>query len=90
VVVVPEVAEMFQSNPDYVELFEGMVDTGRFEVYVCGSGIPYYLGIFDRTVQIGVNENGEPRGLLETDSEEVREWAERKYDSCKQEAEVLS
>jgi predicted transcriptional regulator len=90
VVVAPAVAEMFQSNPDYVELFEGMVDTGRFEVYVCGSGIPYYLGIFGRTVQIGVDENGEPRGLLETDSEEVREWAERKYDSCKQEAEVLS
>ena len=89
-VVVPEVAEMFQSNPDYVELFNGMVDTGRFEVHVHGGGMLYYIGILDDTVQMGVDEDGEPRGLLETDSEEVREWAENKYDSYKQEAEVLS
>ena len=41
-------------------------------------------------MQVGVDEDGEPRGLLETDSEEVREWAENKYDSYKQEAEALS
>jgi hypothetical protein len=67
-----------------------MVDTGRFEVHVHDGDIPYYLGILDDTVQMGVNEDGEPRGLLETDSEEVREWAENRYESYKQEAEPLS
>jgi hypothetical protein len=46
VVVIPEVAEMFQSNSDYVELVEGMIDTGRFEVYMHGDG--------------GADEDGEP------------------------------
>jgi len=90
VIVVPVVADAFQSNPDYAELHEEMVDTGRFEVHVHDGDIPYYLGILDDTVQMGVNEDGEPRGLLETDSEEVREWAENRYESYKQEAEPLS
>lgn len=86
-VVEPKIAETFRSNPDFVPLIEEMADTGRFEVRVYDGEIPYYLGVLDETVQIGVDEAGEPRAILETENEAVAEWAAGVYGEYKRESE---
>ncbi len=85
----PNIAEVFQSNPDYSSLFEEMVDTGRFEVRVYDGDIPYYLGLLDETVQIGVDEDGEPRAMVETENEAVADWAASIFEEYKRHSEPL-
>ena len=85
-VVAPSVAETIQSNADFMELTEEMLPTGRFTAHVYEGEIPYFLGLFEEKVQMGVDEGGEPRALLETDSEEVYEWAEQKYQEYEENA----
>lgn len=89
-VVTPEVAETHESNPNYAPLYEEVVETGRFNSYIYDGEIPYYLGLLDETVQIGVDDGGKPRALLGTDSDEMQEWAENKYRSYKQRAEKIA
>lgn len=79
-IVTPSVAETTQSAPGFAELTEELIPTGRFEVSVYDDSIPYFLGLFEETVQIGVDEDGEPRAILESDSKKVYKWAEQKYE----------
>ena len=88
-VVTPGVADTLQSNPDYAPLTEEMKATGRYNLSISEKEIPYFIGIFDRTVQIGVDEDGEPRAMLETDSEQVVEWAKGKHESYKEQSETV-
>jgi predicted transcriptional regulator len=88
-VVESSVADTFQTNPNYTELVEGMIATGRFDLYIYGGTIPYFLGVFDETVQIGADEDGEPRAILETDSAKVLKWAENKYEEYRQQAKLV-
>jgi predicted transcriptional regulator len=89
-IVEPSVAESFQSNPDYAELIGEMVATGRHDIYVYDGEIPYFVGVFDETVQMGVDEGGEPRALLETDSPAVSDWADGKYEEYKQQSRKVT
>lgn len=89
-VVTPGVAETFQSNPDYAPLYDDLAATDRFQVFVYDGTIPYFVGIFDEIVQIGVDEDGEPRALLETEAAKVRDWAEDVFRSYKRESDVLT
>lgn len=90
VVVEPGVAETWRSDPQYAELTEAMLETGRFDIHVYDGDIPYFLGVFDReTVQIGVDEDDEPRALLETDADAVRSWAEQTFTDYKKRATPL-
>ncbi len=75
----PSVAETVLSDPDFADLTAEMLDTGQFELYTCDERIPYYLGILDDRVEIGVDDDGSPAGILGTTSENVYEWAETKY-----------
>lgn len=85
------VAETFRTNRRYADLFEEMLDTGRVTVFVYEDSIPYYVGVLDETVQIGVDEAGEPRALLEvTDSEEVRAWARSKITDYERRSQELA
>lgn len=79
-VVEPAVLEVFRSNPQYAPLFEEMLETGRLDVFVHEDPFPFGLAVIDGTVQLLVTEDGQPRALLETDSGDVRGWAERKLD----------
>lgn len=89
-VVAPGLEETINTNAKYAELIDEQRATGRHEISVYDGNIPYYLGILDDIVQIGAEDaQGVPRALLETDSEDVREWAERKYAEYKQEARPL-
>lgn len=75
-IVESDVAEIMFSEPAFGELTEEMIATGRLDLYISEEPIPYFVGVFDdETVQIGVDEDGEPRALVETDREDVRAWA---------------
>lgn len=88
-VVTSEAADTLQSNPDYVELTEDMAATGRFNLYQYDGTIPYFVGLLDETVQIGVDEQGEPRALLETDNAKARSWAAATFNEYKHEAQPV-
>lgn len=88
-IVVPEVAETLQSKDDYAELTEEMAATGRFRLYEYDDDIPYFVGRFDDIVQIGADDGGEPRALLETDNLHVQEWAATTIEEYKREAELV-
>ncbi|WP_135825989.1 helix-turn-helix transcriptional regulator [Halorussus ruber] len=80
VVVEPSVAEQLREKPHYAEKIEEMLDTGRVEISVSEGDIPYFLGLYDEIVHVGVeDEDGIPRALIETDAEEIREWADSTF-----------
>jgi predicted transcriptional regulator len=89
-VVEPNVADTFQSNPEYAELVDEMLATDRHDIYVYDGDIPYFIGVFNETAQMGVDSDGEPRAMLETDSPEVVDWVEQKYDAYKQQSQKLA
>ena len=78
--VTPAVAEVYRADEQFSETLQEMLESDGFEIYVTEEPITYYLGILDDVVQIGVDEDGDPRGLLETDDEAVYEWATGKID----------
>lgn len=64
----------------YASVLHEQIADGELEVFVCEEQAPFYLGLTDNVVQIGVEDDeGFPRALLETDRESVREWAEDVY-----------
>lgn len=85
-VVTPEVADIHITKPQYAALTEELFETGRFELFVYDGSLPYSLIITDEGVQIGVDDAGEPRALLESTSDEVHEWANQVYVDYKQQA----
>jgi predicted transcriptional regulator len=87
-VVGGNVTDTIQSEP-YDALLDELLDTGRSHIYCSDEKIPFYLGIAEDLdlVQIGViDENRIPRGMIETDDPEVREWAERLFSKYKERA----
>lgn len=85
-VVSPTVAELFRSNPQFTDRISALLDSGQFEVYVTEEEIPFFFGVLDETIQIGANEDGQPRALLETDDERVREWALAAFETYRESA----
>lgn len=76
-VVESGVAEQLRSKPHYAEKIDELLASGRVEIMVTEDDIPYFLGLYDETVHVGVDdEDGMPRALIETSAEEAREWAE--------------
>lgn len=87
VITEPGVIETLQSDESYASMYRELQETDRFNVFVYEDTIPYFVGVFDdETVQIGVDEEGEPRALLETDGPETRLWAHETIDEYKQQA----
>lgn len=90
-IVEPGVADVLVSDPKFSELTEEMLATGRFDLLIYEGTIPYFVGIFDdETVQIGVDGDGEPRALLETDRQEVQDWAHHVITEYKQQATPIT
>ncbi|WP_276301504.1 helix-turn-helix transcriptional regulator [Halorussus lipolyticus] len=88
VVVQPDVAEQLRAKPHYAEKIREMVDTGRVDISVYDGTIPYFLGLYDETVHVGVeDDDGIPRALIETDAEEVLDWAESTFAEYERAAE---
>lgn len=85
----PAIVDTFENEPAYREYYEELAETDRYRLLRYSGDIPYFLGIIDDVVQIGVDEAGEPRALLETTDETVREWAERTFARYRDGAEPL-
>lgn len=78
--VVPrELLGTLASRSEYARLARDMLDSDRFELRVYDGEIPFSLGIFDGTIQLGASEDGEPKALVETSAADARAWAERRY-----------
>lgn len=89
IIVPPTVADVFVSNPAFEELIATLRERGTVELLVTDRPVPYYLGVLDETVQIGVDDGGQPKALLESEAGRVREWAAEKFASYKQSATPL-
>ncbi len=89
-VVESDIADLYCSSPEYAELWGEMEATGRLELFAYDGTLPYSLGVFDDTVQIVVAERDNPRALLETTSETVREWVLEQYHDYKRHADGFS
>ena len=80
IVVESGVAERLRNERHYAEKIEEMAATGQVEISVYDGTIPYFLGLYDGIVHVGVeDDDGMPRALIETDAEEVRSWAESTF-----------
>lgn len=90
VIVTPTVAEAFTTDPEFEQRLATLRERGDFEAFVTEEPVPYYLGVLDETVQIGVDDDGQPKALLESEDERVRAWAVQKVESIKENATPLS
>lgn len=85
VVVSSDVASTLRTE-EFRDLVDRILRTDDSTVLVYDGEVPYYLGLVDDTVQIGVDEGEIPRALAESDAEPVRTWAEETYRSYRSEA----
>jgi len=79
-IIASELEPVFESEP-FAPLISEMIGTGRSDVLVAPTSLPFYLGLADDgLVQIGVEDDESfPRALLETTDDDVRAWAEDVY-----------
>jgi predicted transcriptional regulator len=62
--------------------------TGAVAIHEHGDEVPFYLGLVDDAVQVGVaDDEGIPRALAETTDPEVRSWAEDTFEEYRRAAE---
>lgn len=90
VVLEADTVETARSNPDYRGTFEATVEGDAIDVYRYDGSFPFLLALLDDRVAIGVtDERGAPAALVESDAPAVREWAERRYEAYRDDAEYL-
>lgn len=89
-VVDRNVATTFRTVKPYRDAIESMTATGRYEVYEYDGELPFFAGVFDETVQIGVTRDDVPQALVEMKSDAAREWFERRYQQYKANATPLT
>lgn len=91
VVLEADCAETLRNDRFYASVFEDAVAAEACSVSVYQGDVPFYVGILDDRVQVGIEDGeGRPRGLLETDSRVVREWATDTYETYRRQAVPLS
>lgn len=79
-IITEDVAETLRTDPALDETVDALLSTDRIAIRVSPRDVPYYAGILDGVVQIGVSDRkGVPQALLETDADEAREWATTLY-----------
>lgn len=89
-VIAAGVFEVVASDPDLAERASELFESGNVEIYLYDEGIEPQLIVADRTTMFLVtDEEGAIQGLVETDDEAIRSWAERTFEGLKAEAEPL-
>jgi hypothetical protein len=82
------IVDTLQSNNNYREIIEGLLESKRCDILVSNKEVPFYLGIGAGVVQIGVaDDDGTPQSLVETEAKDVQEWADETYHEFKTAAE---
>lgn len=90
IVVDPDIVDTLRTRDAYQDPLGDILSTDRATVLVSDREIPFYLGMAEGVVQIGVSDDdGVPRSLIETGAGEVREWAEETYEEYRTAAEPL-
>lgn len=90
-IVEPGIAETLQSNEKYRPLYRKLSQQETVTIHIYDGTIPYFVGIFDdEIVQIGVDQDGEPRALVETDRQEVQAWADETFEAYKRQTTPLA
>lgn len=80
----PSVAETVRTEQPIADEFAKNADAPSVSVSVVDDEVPYYLGIVDDAVQIGVHDDsGLPTALLESTDDQVREWAVDRIDAAR-------
>jgi predicted transcriptional regulator len=80
------VAETFRT--EIPGLVADLTATGSVTIHEHGGDVPFYLGLVDEAVQVGVSdEEGIPRALAETTDAAVRSWAEDSFEEYRRAAE---
>ena len=82
----PEVVRTLVADPEFVERTREMAETGRCRVFQADERPPYFVGVMDEVVQIGADEAGEPRAIVESTDPAVRDWAEATYERFRRRA----
>jgi len=91
VIIERAVADTLQSEPHYKEILDDLLDSGRVEIAVYDGDIPYFLGLYDDVVHIGVEDaEGIPRALVETADSRVRDWAQSTYEDYRRRSQKLA
>lgn len=90
-VMSPGVESTIESE-EFASLMREKVRTGRSSVFIAQDSLPFYLSLADDgPVQIGLaDDEGLPRSLLETEDEDIREWAEIVYQNYRETARLKS
>lgn len=87
----PTIADELFTALETQQALRELQDSNALELFVSEAETPYFLGILDQQVQLGIeNERGTPHALLETDNLDVYEWADEKYKEYRREADVLT
>ncbi len=86
VVAAPAAVDTYQSAPQYQELSQELVDASGWELYEYEGTLPCGICVFDGTVQLLVAEDGQPRAMVESTNEKLRQWAEAKHEHYREQA----
>lgn len=91
IIVEEDIVETLATKECYASKFQQLRNCTKFTLSKYNGSIPYFVGIFDNEkVQIGVDEDGEPRALVETSQPEVRAWAKEAISEYREHATTLS
>ncbi len=91
IVIDETVASTLSTETSYEQVVADLVAAENCTLSVTPRELAYYLGLCDNSVQICVGgEDGLPRVLVETDADDVREWADKTYEQCRRRAEPLT
>lgn len=74
-------------NDEFAGLFREQLASGGLTLRVFEGDLPFYLGIGDATVHIGVeDDDGIPRALLESTADALYRWAEEVFEEYREQA----
>ena len=82
--------EGFGTDPQMLEQAQEMFEAGQSEVFVYAGDIPSTVFVVDDSVLLCLSGGeGAPLAVIETDDDEVREWAESRIEDLRSEGERL-
>lgn len=90
VILGAEAAITIREERTYRDAFEALLEADNCRILCIDMRPPFYLGLVDDSVQIGVEDGGKPHALIEVDEPEVRAWAEETFDEYRTRAEPFS
>lgn len=90
IIAPPSIVETLANDQPFAHLIEELREAGAIDLYVTERSVPYYLGILGETIQIGVDDDGQPKGLLESTADPVQQWADKRFAEYRESATPLA